>query len=187
MQPPKPAQQQARAQISTWGWRWQRKSYMKVAKNTRWLEGNTLWLAPCDLGIPGTDLFSLLVEDGRHVQQGAALVQGCCKCLPLLLQLICNLLNLLGGVVAWLHQATGHWHYAVYIYIHVLQRGGRGRGSLRECRQQTPPRKHRELCGQPANTSPVLRAQSPGAPCQTPYSQDSHKPWTGFQILFLKL
>lgn len=62
----------------------------------------------CGLGVPGTDLLSLLVKDGGHVQQGAALVQGGCERLPLLFQLIRNLLDLLRGVVARLHQAIGH-------------------------------------------------------------------------------
>lgn len=96
-----------------------------------------LWLSLCGMGVTDTDLFSLLVKDGGHVQQGAALVQGCRKRLPLLLQLIRNLLNLLRGVVARLHQAVGHRHYAVYIYIHVLQ--GRQRERFTEgFRQETP-------------------------------------------------
>lgn len=115
------------------------KSYRKLGRitYTRW-QGHGIWLPPCGLGVPGTDLLSLLVKDGGHVQQGAALVQGCCKRLPLLFQLICNLLNLLRGVVARLHQAIGHWHYAVYIYIYVLR--GRHRKRFTEgCGQETPP------------------------------------------------
>lgn len=76
--------------------------------------------------LPGTDLLSLLVEDGRHVQQGAALVQGGREGLPLLLQLVGNLLDLLGGVVARLHQAVGHRHDAVDVHVHVLRRGEKG-------------------------------------------------------------
>lgn len=80
------------------------------------------WLLLSGLGVPDTNLFSLLVENGGHVQQGAALIQGCRECLPLLLQLIGNLLNLLRGIMARFHQAIGHRHYAVYVYIHVLQK-----------------------------------------------------------------
>lgn len=76
--------------------------------------------------LPGTDLLSLLVEDGRHVQQGAALVQGGREGLPLLLQLVGDLLDLLGGVVARLHQAVGHRHDAVDVHVHVLRRGEKG-------------------------------------------------------------
>lgn len=74
-------------------------------------------------GAPGTDLLGLLVEHGGHVQQGAALVQGRGERLPLLLQLIGDLLNLLRCVVAGLHQAIGHRHDAVYVDIHVLRKG----------------------------------------------------------------
>lgn len=80
---------------------WQSKPHMKpgrIAYTRR--QGDGVWLSPCGLGVPGTDLLSLLVKDGGHVQQGAALVQGRCERLPLLLQLIRNLLNLLRGVVA---------------------------------------------------------------------------------------
>ena len=75
----------------------------------------------------GTDLFCLLVENGGHVQQGAALIQRSSKGLPLLLQLIRDLLNLLRGVVAGLHQAIGHRHDPVYVDIHVLRKGQRKR------------------------------------------------------------
>ena len=78
--------------------------------------------------LPGTDLLSLLVEDGRHVQQGAALVQGGREGLPLLLQLVGDLLDLLGGIVARLHQAVGHRHDAVDVHIHVLWRGEKRQG-----------------------------------------------------------
>ena len=86
------------------------------------------WGRRAGAGIPGTDLLGLLVEDGRHVQQGAALVQGGRESLPLLLQLAGDLLDLLGGVVARLHQAAGHRHDAVDVHVHVLRRGERGAG-----------------------------------------------------------
>lgn len=100
------------------------------------------WSPPCGRGVAGTDLFSLLVEHGGHVQQGAALIQGGGKRLPLLLQLTRDLLDLLGGVVAGLHQAAGHGHDAVYVDVHVLRKGQEGglirrrqaRGLLQETR-----------------------------------------------------
>lgn len=76
----------------------------------------------------GTDLLSLLVEDRGHVQQGAALVQGRGERLPLLLQLVGDLLDLLGGVVARLHQAVGHRHDAVDVHVHVLRKEGERAG-----------------------------------------------------------
>ena len=107
--------------------------------------------------VPGTDLLGLLVEDGRHVQQGAALVQGGRERLPLLLQLTGDLLDLLGGVVARLHQAVGHRHDAVYVHVHVL-RGGQKGGQVRGRRMGRLPKK----CGERLLKSHILTAESAG-------------------------
>ena len=98
--------------------------YTRVFAHTpTFMEEELFWLPPRGLGVRGTDLFGLLVENGGHVQQGAPLIQGCRKRLPLLLQLTRDLPDLLRGIVARLHQTIGHRHDAVYIYIHVLESG----------------------------------------------------------------
>lgn len=86
----------------------------------------------------GTDLLGLLVENGGHVQQGAALVQRRGERLPLLLQLVGDLLDLLRGVVAGLHQAIGHRHDPVYVDIHVLRKGQRERAPQGKANRRLP-------------------------------------------------
>lgn len=66
-------------------------------------------------------LVTFLVKSGRHLQQGAALVQRRGEGLPLLLQLAGDLLDLLGGVVARLQQPVAHRHDAVDVHVHVLR------------------------------------------------------------------
>lgn len=123
------------------------------------------WALPCEhrapgwrgAVVPGTDLLCLLVEDGRHVQQSAALVQGGRERLPLLLQLAGNLLDLLGGVVARLHQAAGHRHDAVYVHVYVLRRGQKA-GLVRGRRTGCLSKK----CGERSLKSYILTADSAG-------------------------
>lgn len=72
-------------------------------------------------------LVCFLVEAGRHLQQGAALVQCRSEGLPLLLQLSRDLLDLLGGVVARLQEPVPHRHDAVDVHVHILRFQRRGR------------------------------------------------------------
>lgn len=134
---------------------------------------------PCGLQAPSTDLFSLLVENGGHVQQGTPLIQGCRKRLPLLLQLVRNLLNLLRGVVARLDQAICHGHYAVYIYIHVLRKvGERKRACQRKANKRLPCRtcgSQRFLKHSPRTPLLFLRAESPGIEQWTYWLSDFQK------------
>lgn len=65
-------------------------------------------------------LFSFLVKDGRHGQDGGALVKRSSKTFPVLIQLTWDLFYLCGGVVAGLGQAARHWHDSVDVYIGIL-------------------------------------------------------------------
>lgn len=67
-----------------------------------------------------THLFGLLVEDGRHGEDGGALVQRRSETFPVLVELSRDLFDLRGGVVTRLGETTRHRHDPVDVHIGIL-------------------------------------------------------------------
>lgn len=73
--------------------------------------------------VQGSHLFGLLVEDGRHGEDGGALVQRGSKALPVLVQLTGDLFDLRRGVMTGFGESTRHRHDSVDVDVGVLQEG----------------------------------------------------------------
>lgn len=75
---------------------------------------------PVSEGTSCSHLFGLLVEDGRHGEDGGALVQRRGETFPVLIELSRDLFDLRGGVVAGLGQAARHRHDPVDVHVGIL-------------------------------------------------------------------
>lgn len=66
------------------------------------------------------------MEDGRHGEDGGALVERGGKAFPVLIQLTRDLFDLRGGVVTGLGETARHRHDPVDVYVGILGKKTKG-------------------------------------------------------------